>query len=181
MAQTLHWLESVVIGLNLCPFAKQELINQRIRLVCSASRSPTALLDQLHDELSFLDHHLETETTLLIHPGTLNDFDRYNQFLQHVDWLIESHEWLGIYQVASFHPDYRFAGTGDEDAENYTNRSPHPMLHLLRESSLQRAIESHGDTSAIPTRNIELMNELGTQRLIELLAHCMQGAATGDS
>ncbi len=173
--QTLCWLRSVVIGLNLCPFAKQELINQRIRLTCSESRSPATLLDQLRDELDFLDHHPEIETTLLIHPGTLNNFDHYNQFLDRVDQLIESHQWLGIYQVASFHPHYRFAETGEEDAENYTNRSPYPMLHLLREASLQRAIESYGDTSGIPTRNIKLMNRLGRQRLVEQLTRCMEG------
>ncbi|MFN2359877.1 MAG: DUF1415 domain-containing protein [Marinobacter sp.] len=163
------WLEEMVIGLNLCPFARKELVNNRIRFVVSPADSEEMLLADLQVELRFLDEHPETETTLLIHPGTLTEFDDYNDFLSAADGLLELLELAGVYQIASFHPDYRFAGTGPEDAENYTNRSPYPMLHLLREDSLERAIAAYPGTDAIPERNIELMNSMGAEKLRALL------------
>lgn len=167
---TRQWLEEIVIGLNLCPFARKELVNNRIRFVVSEAKSEEGLLMDLQAELRFLEEHLGTETTLLVHPGMLTDFDDYNDFLSAADGLLELLELNGIYQVASFHPDYRFAGTAPEDAENYTNRSPFPMLHLLRESSVTRAVESHPDPDGIPERNIALMKELGAEEMRQRLS-----------
>jgi hypothetical protein len=167
---TRQWLEEVVIGLNLCPFARKELVNERVRFVVSPADSEEALLEDLQAELWFLDEHPEVETTLLIHPEVLAGFDDYNEFLAAADGLLELLELDGVYQVASFHPDYRFAGTAPEDAENYTNRSPYPMLHLLREDSVARAVDSHPDPDGIPERNIALMKELGADDLAQRLS-----------
>jgi uncharacterized protein len=167
---TRQWLEEVVIGLNLCPFARKELVNNRVRFVVSSADSEEALLAELQAELLHLDDHPETETTLLVHPGVLADFDTYNEFLAVGDGLLELLELDGIFQIASFHPDYRFADTGPDDAENFTNRSPFPMLHLLREASVERAVESHPDPDAIPERNIALMQRLGTAEMRQRLS-----------
>lgn len=167
---TRQWLEDVVIGLNLCPFARKELVNNRIRFVVSPADSEEALLMALQQELVFLNENPATETTLLIHPDLLTDFDDYNDFLAAADGLLELLELEGVYQVASFHPDYRFADTGPEDAENYTNRSPFPMLHLLREDSVARAVDSHPDPDSIPERNIALMQQLGADVMAQRLS-----------
>ena len=167
---TRQWLEEIVIGLNLCPFARRELVSNRVRFVVSAADSEDALLMELQAELRFLEEHSDIETTLLVHPGVLTDFDDYNDFLAAADGLLELLELEGIYQVASFHPDYRFAGTGPEYAENYTNRSPFPMLHLLREASVERALDTHPDPDAIPERNIALMEELGAEEMRQRLS-----------
>lgn len=165
-----QWLEEIVVGLNLCPFARRELVNNRVRFVVSEAASEDALLQVLQEELRFLEENPDTETTLLIHPGVLTDFDDYNDFLAAVDGLLELLELEGVFQVASFHPGYRFAGTGVEDAENYTNRSPFPLLHLLREASVERAIGSHPEPDAIPERNIALMEDLGAEEMRQRLS-----------
>lgn len=167
---TRQWLEEIVIGLNLCPFAGRELVNNRIRFVVSTAVAEEALLMDLRAELEFLHEHPGTETTLLVHPGVLTGFDDYNDFLAAADGLLELLELEGIYQVASFHPDYRFADTRPEDAENYTNRSPFPMLHLLREDSVARAVDSHPAPDSIPGRNIALMEQLGADAMAQRLS-----------
>ncbi len=160
-----HWLESVVIELNLCPFAKRELINDRVRFAETDARTEVQLLQALEAELERLVGDASIETTLLIHPQVLADFADYNQFLELADGLLLQMELDGVFQIASFHPDYQFADTHPDDAENYTNRSPFPLLHLLREESLARAIEHTPDVDQIPIRNIQTMNELGTEEL----------------
>lgn len=172
-----QWLEEIVIGLNLCPFARKELVSNRVRFSVSEADSEDALLMALQEELRFLEDNPDTETTLLVHPGMLADFDDYNDFLSAADGLLELLELDGIYQIASFHPDYRFAGTAPEDAENYTNRSPFPMLHLLREASVTRAVDSHPAPDAIPERNIALMEELGADDMRQRLARIIAGIA----
>lgn len=162
------WLEGFVIGLNLCPFAKRELVNDRIRFAVSKANTMEQLLVDLQDELFLLEEHKEIETALLIHPDVLQSFDDYNQFLDVADALIDEQGFSGIYQIASFHPQYRFAETEDE-AENYSNRSPYPVLHLLREETLARAIAEYPDTSLIPARNIRLMREMGETKLRSIL------------
>ena len=124
-----------------------------------------------------LDKDPEIETTLLIHPHALADFADYNDFLALADALLVQAEREGVYQVASFHPHYRFAGTGEDDAENYSNRSPYPMLHLLREASVGQAIDAHPDIDAVPSRNIARMNELGRTHMKALLAACLKEPA----
>jgi hypothetical protein len=168
-ASVRHWVESFVVGLNLCPFAGRELRQERVRFVVTAATSEAELLASLQTELEWLDTHPAIETTLLIHPRVLQDFDDYNQFLETADDLLCAMDVDGIYQLASFHPHYQFAGTAVADVENYTNRSPYPLLHLLREQSLERSIASYPDTERIPLRNIELMKRLGIARLKQLL------------
>ena len=158
-----------MLVLNLCPFAGRELRQKRIRFVVTSSKTEAELLASLQAELERLDTEPAIETTLLIHPGVLQDFDDYNQFLETADELLSAMGVDGIYQVASFHPDYQFAGTAVDDVENYTNRSPYPLLHLLREESLERSIASYPDTEQIPLRNIELMKRLGIAKLKQLL------------
>lgn len=174
---TRRWVEAIVIGLNLCPFARRELVKERIRFEITDADSEEALLMALQDELVHLTEHPEVETTLLVHPGVLRDFGEYNDFLAAADGLLECLELDGIYQIASFHPDYQFGGTKPEDAENYTNRSPFPMLHLLREESLERAIASYPGTELIPEQNIELMNRLGADHMRHRLSLTRSGGS----
>ena len=154
-----------MVGLDLCPFAGQELLRERVRFVVSSSRSDEDLLTTLQAELELLNGDAEIETTLLIHPGVLQSFNDYNQFLDYADSLLQQLDLEGVYQIASFHPDYQFNGTAPDDAENYTNRSPFPMLHLLREQSLERALAGYPNPEQIPLRNIELMKNLGPNKL----------------
>ncbi|GJM13267.1 MAG: hypothetical protein DHS20C12_16700 [Pseudohongiella sp.] len=163
-----HWLESFIIELNLCPFAKRELAKERIRFCVSSSESVEQLLASLLQELLLLDDEPEIETTLLIHPEVLQDFDDYNQFLDLADELLEMEGYSGVFQIASFHPDYRFAETVD-DVENYSNRSPFPLLHLLREASVEREVANYPDIDSIPRQNIRLLRNLGVAKLQALL------------
>ena len=175
VSATRKWVENVVVGYNLCPFAKRELMRDRVRFVVSDAADEDSLLQSLHSELQRLNDEPEIETTVLIHPGVLQDFEAYNEFLDAADGLLAFLEMEGVYQIASFHPNYQFAGTNPEAAENYTNRSPYPMLHLLREASLEAAIDSHPDVDGIPGRNIKLMEELGVEQLRDVLANCVKG------
>ena len=165
-------METVVIGLNLCPFAKRELVNDRVRFSVTDATTEEALLMAQEAELELLERDRGVETTLLIHPQVLQDFFDYNQFLEYADALLVQMNLEGIYQIAGFHPQYQFAGTAPEDVENYTNRSPYPLLHIIREDSLEKAIASHPDPNAIPTRNIELMKSMGLEKLRTLLLGC---------
>ncbi|MFO8142606.1 MAG: DUF1415 domain-containing protein [Marinobacter sp.] len=174
---TRKWVEEVVVGYNLCPFAKRELVRDRVRFVMTDAENEDDLLKALHSELQRLEDEPEIETTLLIHPGVLQDFDAYNEFLDTAEGLVAYLELEGIYQVASFHPDYQFAETEPGAAENYTNRSPYPMLHLLREASLEAAIDSHPDVDGIPDRNIALMNELGAEKMQSVLLSCLESSS----
>lgn len=167
-----RWVQSVVIDLNLCPFAKRELDQNRIRFSFTGEASTEGLLEALQAEIKFLTGNSSVETTLLIHPFVLQDFFDYNQFLDLADRLLVEMDLEGVYQIASFHPDYQFVGTDAEDAENFTNRSPYPMLHLLREDSLERAIAGYPDIDQVPTRNIKLMNRMGGDKLQALLHAC---------
>ena len=155
----------MVIGLNLCPFAASEVRNSRLRLVESKAQNESQLLEDLASELRTLIAQPEIETTLLIHPGVLTQFAKYNQFLDSAEAVLEQMDLVGVFQLASFHPNYQFAGTEPDAAENYTNRSPYPWLHILREASLDLAITRHADTAAIPKRNIKLMEEIGEAKL----------------
>ena len=160
-----RWLDQFIIELNLCPFANRERISNRIKFVVSASDHQDPLLADLAVELEYLNSHPDIETTLLIHPDTLTGFTDYNQFLNQVDALLEALDLIGIFQVASFHPSYQFADTEPDDPENYTNRSPYPILHVLREASVEKAINEHPDAGGIPTTNINTLNELGVEKL----------------
>lgn len=159
------WVEDQVVGWNLCPFARRELVNDTIRFSVSEAENEEALLMALAEEIRHLDRHSEVETTLLIHPQMLAQFEDYNEFLELADALLAELEREGVYQIASFHPQYRFDGTEPEDPENYTNRSPYPLLHLLREDSLSEAVDNHPDVQQIPIDNIALMKRMGIEKL----------------
>jgi hypothetical protein len=172
IAATRHWLEQVVIGLNLCPFAKAVHLKQQIRWIESPARDADSLLDNLVRELQFLAaaDPESVDTTLLIHPHALNDFLDYNDFLDVADAAVERLGLDGVLQVASFHPDYRFAGTEPDDAGNLSNRSPFPTLHLLREDSIDRAVAAFPEAATIYERNIETLRRLGIDRWRALMA-----------
>lgn len=163
--QVRHWVETLVVGLNLCPFAKRELINNRIRFSVSAATTEEQLLLDLQRELTLLNDEPSVETTLLIHPDVLQDFYDYNEFLDYADGLLVQMALDGVYQIASFHPHYQFAETEPEDVENYSNRSPYPLLHLIREDSLERAIANYPNPEQIPERNVELLKSLGQEKM----------------
>jgi hypothetical protein len=174
ISATRNWVDTIVVGLNFCPFAKRELAKGSVRFTVCEATNEEFLLQYLQQELQRLDNEPDLEATLLIHPYALGDFIRYNEFLEEVNGLLAVMELEGVYQVASFHPHYQFAGTGPDDAENYTNRSPYPMLHLLREASLEVAIEHYPNVDDIPDRNIELTRKLGVQKMRALLASCLE-------
>jgi hypothetical protein len=165
IASTRRWIERAVIGLNLCPFARAPYVQDRLRISVTRARDEESLADDLRAELEWLRHAdaAEYETSLLVHPFVLGDFADYNDFLDVAEALLVEMELDGEIQVASFHPDYQFADASPDAIENATNRSPFPTLHLLRESSIDRAIESGIDTDAIYQRNIETLRRLGVE------------------
>jgi len=173
------WVETFVVGMNLCPYANRELTKNRVRFVLTAAETEEELLIALQAELELLHSDPAIETTLLIHAEVLQVFDDYNQFLNHADNLLLQMAFEGVYQIASFHPNYQFGGTGPDDAENYTNRSPYPMLHIIREESLARAAADSTNAEQIPVRNIELMNQLGQDKLQVLMQACIKGGGKG--
>jgi hypothetical protein len=169
IAATRGWIERAVIGLNLCPFAKGVYRGDLVRFVVSDARTADALLADLGRELRALADSApeDVETTVLIHPHVLTAFLDYNDFLDVADAAIDRLDLTGVLQIASFHPDYQFAGTAPDDVTNYTNRSPYPMLHLLREESVERAVDGYPGAERIPERNIETMRRLGLRGLLQ--------------
>jgi hypothetical protein len=180
---TRAWVEHAVIGLNLCPFAKSVQTKNLIRYVCSDSRDSVALLGALRTELQRLaDTPIEQlETTLLVHPQVLNDFMNYNDFLDEADALLVEMGLDGTLQIASFHPQYQFAGTHADDIENATNRSPYPTLHLLREDSIERALAAFPEPEAIYETNMRTLRALGVKGWADLQARCLRAARRSDT
>jgi hypothetical protein len=163
IADTQQWLERAVIGLNLCPFAKSVVVRKQVRYALSAASTADDLLAELENELNRLAsaEPAELDTTLLIHPLVMTDFLDYHFFLAEVDALNRNLGYDGVFQIASLHPQYEFAGSEPDDIANFTNRSPYPTLHLLRESSIDRAVAAFPDAADIFERNIETMERLG--------------------
>lgn len=172
LADTRRWLERAVIGLNLCPFAKAVHVKAQIRWVVTGASDRHALLDELRRELTLLAEvdPEAIDTTLLVHPRALADFGDYLAFVGEAERAVRKAGLEGTLQVASFHPDYEFADAPPDDPANLTNRSPHPMLHLLREASLDRAIEAVPDAADIYARNIRTLRRLGHAGWRRLLA-----------
>ena len=171
IAATRRWIADVVIGLNLCPFAGRPFQAGTIRYVVTGAATADALLADLARELTALAAApaAEVETTLLIHPRVLANFLDYNDFLGPAEGLVGRLGLEGVVQLASFHPDYQFAGTAPDAVENYTNRSPYPMLHLLREESITRVADDPDALADIPRANIETLRRLGRDRMLERL------------
>ena len=163
IAVTTAWLERAVIGLNLCPFAKAVHVKQQIRYVVCRAEQPAALVESLKTELRYLAaaDPASTDTTLLIHPFVFADFLQYNDFFDVADATVAALNLEGELQIATFHPHYQFAGTEADDITNYTNRSPYPTLHLLREASVTRAVVAFPEAGDIYGKNIETLRELG--------------------
>ena len=160
---TRQWLEKAVIGLNLCPFAKAPHVKNLVRISVSQARHLDGFLEDLDRELQLLGDTPadELETTLLVHPTLFPDFDTFNQMLDIADAAVVDNGLEGIVQIAPFHPDFQFEGTDSDDIGNYTNRSPYPTLHLIREDSIAKAAQAFPDASAIFERNISLLEKMG--------------------
>jgi uncharacterized protein len=163
VAATRHWLTRAVIGLNLCPFAKAVHVKGQIRYAVSAATNLEQVLEDLETELRLLDaaDPAAIDTTLLIIPHALADFAEYNDGLFFAERLLKQLRMTGTLQIASFHPHYQFDGSEPEDIENYTNRSPYPILHLLREASIERAVDAFPDAADIYERNQDTLRRIG--------------------
>ncbi|WP_343216892.1 DUF1415 domain-containing protein [Kistimonas asteriae] len=160
-----QWLDDVVIGLNLCPFAARPRRQKRIRITVTQTDSEEVLLEALQQELELIDKTpaTEIETTLLVIPHLLSDFMDYTLFLDLANFQLQRSGWEGQYQLASFHPDYCFAGSDPDDAENLTNRSPYPLLHIIREEQLEQVLSKYPDSERIPETNVSRMLLLDDQ------------------
>jgi hypothetical protein len=154
------WIEKAVIGLELCPFAESTYSNNKVRYMVSETKTIEPLMLELYQYCQFLIDTPEIETGLLIIPYQLEDFLEFNQTLEQVDALIEVYEWRGIFQVASFHPKYQFKDTKIDDRENWTNRSPYPILQILRETSVERVLSSYPNPELIPDKNIQKLTDM---------------------
>lgn len=174
MHSVIDWFEKAVLGLNLCPFAaapyKQGAIEFRI---CHAEKDESCLTD-LFLNLTLLDQNPDIETLVMICPNHLMQFTDYNQFLTLAENLLEQEGWGGKYQIASFHPDYRFADTQKDDRENWTNRSPFPLLHLIREASISRAVAASRCIDEIPESNIQTLRKLKEKDLVKIFGYRFQ-------
>jgi hypothetical protein len=178
LAETRAWLERAVIGLNLCPFAKAVHAKGQVRYVLSDATDPEALLALLIDEMALLVQAdpAQIDTTLIVHPQVLGDFLDYNDFLAVADEALLQAGHEGVLQIASFHPDFQFAGTKPADITNATNRSPYPTLHLLREASIERAVAAFPEPEAIYEANMRTLKRLGVQGWAALQAECKADA-----
>jgi uncharacterized protein len=176
-AAVLRWLNEVVIGLNLCPFARKPASENRVRLVVSEAKDDEALLEDLAREMTLLDAAplAELETTLVIIPQHLQDFFDYTQLLSWAQQMLKRNGWLGVYQLASFHPNYCFAGADTDDVENLTNRSPYPIVHIIREASLEKALAYFPDVDMVPENNQRRMAELSAAAQKKLFPYLFMG------
>ncbi|MGF1687104.1 DUF1415 domain-containing protein [Photobacterium japonica] len=165
-----QWLEAVVIGLNLCPFAAKPNRNKQIDIYVDDTAAEDVLLEAIYQQLKRLDETPveQLETTLVVAPNLFSDFDDYNQFLDLVDALIFQCGYDGTYQIASFHPHYCFYGTQPDDAENLTNRAPYPIFHLIREASMEKVLKHYPDPEGIPERNIACVEALSPEDIKRL-------------
>ena len=175
LTATRAWVETFVVARNVCPFAGREVARDTIRYVAVDAGDWEGALHRLVAECERLDESPEIETTLLVLTPGLEAFDDYLDFLAVAEALLDDQGFEGTYQLASFHPDYCFEGVEEEDPANFTNRSPYPMLHLLREAGLERALEHYPDPEAIPERNVAEMRELGGEALAAALAALRDG------
>lgn len=170
--QTNNWIKSVVIDCNFCPFAAKAVMKKSIHYVVKSNITTAECLTALLTELQFLDEEHEFETSFIIFENNFPDFDSYLDIVKKAEKLLSKNNYEGIYQIASFHPDYCFAGADEEDAANYTNRSIYPMLHILREESLTKALSVYPHPELIPENNIAYAREKGIKYMQVLRAAC---------
>ena len=169
---TQRWIQSFVVELNLCPFAQHVTVRDVIRYTACANESLQDILHALHEEMDWLDSDPETETSFLILTSGMKDFSDFNDCLAMAQELLVMMNWVGRYQLVGFHPHHQFDGTDPDDAENYTNRSPYPMVHILRESSVTQAVDATANIALIPKRNTDTLNQLGVEVLIKRWQDC---------
>ena len=167
--QTKRWIQSVVIDLNLCPFAAQVFIQETIEYIVIEHDNTEHALHQLADSFARLDDNKEIETTLLIFPQAYTDFDSYLELVDLGNRLLDDLNYTGVYQLASFHPQYCFDGCEENDAGNFSNRSPYPMLHILREDSIQKAVDGYENIEDIPQNNINKLHQIGFEKMQQTL------------
>lgn len=174
IAQTQRWVDEVVLRNNFCPFAHKPARDGTIRYVSSQAKDEQSLADDIISELMFLKEadKAVTETTMIVAPFVLAAFSDYNQFLDVVDTIIDELELDGFFQVASFHPQYQFADLGPDDVRNYTNRSPYPMFHIIREESVALVRATYPGVAEIPTQNMACLEKLGLAQAESTLAAC---------
>ena len=170
--ETMNWVNRVVIGLNFCPFAEPVVTHDKLHLRVVQDSDWAAILTEVIDECNLLDASANKETSLVVLPGLEGDFLAYLDLVQLAEDLLEMHGFLGIYQLATFHPDYVFAEASTDDPANYTNRSPYPMLHIIPEEQLQKAIESYPDVAQIPKNNNKLARQKGLAAMETLRKNC---------
>ncbi|EGR3411925.1 DUF1415 family protein [Vibrio parahaemolyticus] len=168
-----QWLNDVVIGLNLCPFAAKPQRNKQIKIFVSEATQEEALLEDILLQLIELSttEPEKLETTLVVVPNMLQDFWDYNFYIDWVEGLIKQQDWEGIFQVATFHPDYCFGGAAPEDDENLTNRSPYPIFHLIREESMEKVLKHYPDPESIPDTNIARVSALSEEERKKLFPY----------
>jgi hypothetical protein len=172
--QTKKWINDVVIGCNFCPFAAKVVRERKVHFRIEASETLSICLEAVLQELQRLDTQTDIETTLIILPNSFQQFSYYLDFVALAEKLVKRHGYEGVYQVASFHPDYCFAGESPDDASNYTNRSPYPMLHLLREESIELAVKHFPNAAEIPDRNIQFARQKGQAYMSALWQACFK-------
>lgn len=172
--QTKQWLEQVIIGLNFCPFAKKEFVNQTIHYHLSEQEQLKVALTELLRQLEYLRDNPETETSLLIYNQGFRDFNRFLDLVDYANDLLVDYGFEGIFQIANFHPEYCFADVDYDDAGNFTNRSPYPTLHLIREESMEKVLKVYKDPEAIPEQNIALAHDKGAGYFQALLRKIKQ-------
>ncbi len=169
---TARWVREFVIKLNLCPFAKREMDRDAVRIQASHAETIEQAMMDLMSEVENLNHNPAIETTLLVFPLFLKDFFDYLDFVDIAESILHDKGYEGVYQLATFHPDYCFSDEPGDDVTNYTNRSPYPMLHLLREAQVEQAISFYGDTEQIPENNMACLRELGLENVKKMTSFC---------
>lgn len=166
---TRQWIEQVIVELNFCPFAKKELINNTIYYYLSTHKKLKLALTELLEQCLYLKNNPQIETSLIIYNHGFKSFEQYLELIDYANELLFDSEFEGVFQLASFHPDYYFEGVDMNDAENYTNRSPYPVIHLLREESLTRVLSTYKNPENIPENNITLAQEKGSNYFEQIL------------
>ncbi|RDX36962.1 DUF1415 domain-containing protein [Kangiella sp. HD9-110m-PIT-SAG07] len=174
IASVRYWLSQTVIGYNFCPFARREFVKNTIDYRVSSSNSIEPALYDLVDELQKLDQKSAVETCLIILPQGFESFDDYLDLVDYSNQLLDRLEYTGVYQIATFHPDYCFDGLDKDDPANYTNRSPYPILHILREVSLEKALENYDEPESIPDNNVKLAREKGITAFTDILKRSLK-------
>ncbi len=173
------WVEKVVIACNFCPFAGKAFIEDKIHFEVVNTKTIKDQLESVLLELQRLDSREDLETTLILFPNQFLTFESYLDFVSLAEGLLAAHDYEGVYQVASFHPNYIFAGSDDDDAANFTNRSPYPMIHLLREESVSKAVDLYPDVDGIPERNIAFARKKGIEGMRDLFAQSCNSGPEG--